>query len=164
MNVPRSVFLALLPFFIACNGGRDQENQNALREYRTGEQDLSAIIRNPVSATGVDTVNVAKITFEEEVFDFGSAAEGDIVTHNYQFTNSGKVPLIISDARSTCGCTVPEWPKGAIAPGESGQVRVKFNTTNRPGTQRKPVTITANTYPGTTKIWLQGIVQPNSGE
>ena len=157
-------FFLLLLLFGSCQNQTTRNNPESLQEYKGSENDLSAIIRNPVSAQGIDSVNVAKITFAEDVFDFGSVREGEEVVHLYRFSNTGKVPLLISDARSTCGCTVPEWPKGAIPPGESGEIRVKFNTTNRPGTQRKPVTITANTYPRMTKIWLQGMVESREGQ
>jgi len=145
----------------ACQNAANQASEDAgsLNEYRPGENDLSAIIRNPVSAAGVDTVNVARIEFEEEVYDFGTVSDGDEVIHVYRFSNIGKVPLVVSDARATCGCTVPEWPEGPVAPGEASEIRVRFNTLNRTGTQRKPITITANTYPRTTKIWLQGVVE-----
>lgn len=126
---------------------------------------ISSIIRNPESADGtVDTVNVAKLTFAETRFNFGEIDEGGVVKHTYKFTNTGKVPLIISDARSTCGCTVPEWPKEPIAPGENGEIFVKFDTKNKKNKQSKPVTITANTYPSQTQIHLDGFVNPAPGK
>jgi hypothetical protein len=89
----------------------------------------SDIIRNPVSAKEpIDTVNVAKIEFEETEHDFGVVGEGVIIEHVFKFTNTGKMPLIINSARSTCGCTVPEWPKDPIPPGEGGEISVRFNT------------------------------------
>lgn len=123
------------------------------------------IIRSPVSANEpLDTVNVAKMTFEETRYDFGEVQEGDIVEHVFAFTNTGKSPLIINSARSTCGCTVPEWPKEPIAPGESGVINVRFNTKNKKNKQTKPVTITANTYPTTTKVFVTGFVNPAESE
>lgn len=138
-----------------------------LEEIRTeNSNSTSRIIRNPVSAEGPkDTVNVARMTFEETEFLFGEVYEGDVVTHSFRFTNTGRVPLLINDARSTCGCTVPRWPKDPIAPGESGEIRVEFNTTNKKGLQEKPVTITANTYPSANRIFLKGkVLDPKAGE
>ncbi|RMF28619.1 MAG: DUF1573 domain-containing protein [Bacteroidetes bacterium] len=124
---------------------------------------VSEIIRNPVSAdTPADTVNVAKITFEEERFDFGRVSEGTVVEHTFHFTNTGRVPLLISDARSTCGCTVPEWPKNPIPPGGKDSIVVRFNTDGKVKRQKKPVTITANTYPSRTVIHLEGYVEPKT--
>lgn len=123
----------------------------------------SSIVRNPVSANDpTDTVNVAKIEFEEDSYDFGEVDEGEVVTHVYKFTNTGKVPLVINNARSTCGCTVPSWPKDPIPPGEGGEIEVRFNTKNKKEKQQKPVTITANTYPSNTKVFLSGYVNPST--
>jgi hypothetical protein len=124
---------------------------------------ISEIIRNPATANQpLDTVNVARISFEETEFNFGEVFEGDNVVHTFNFSNTGKVPLLISDARSSCGCTVPEWPKQAIAPGERSSMKVVFNTTDRPEAQRKEVVVTANTYPSKTKIALTGYVRPKN--
>ncbi len=90
--------------------------------------------------------------------------EGEVVEHTYTFTNTGKAPLIIRGARSTCGCTVPEWPEEPIPPGQSGKIEVKFNTAGKKNQQTKPVTITANTYPTTTKVLLKGFVKPEDDE
>ncbi|MBK7410760.1 MAG: DUF1573 domain-containing protein [Saprospirales bacterium] len=121
---------------------------------------ISSIIRNPATANEpLDTVNVAKISFEEPEYLFGEVVEGAEVEHFFKFTNTGKVPLLITDARSTCGCTVPSWPKETIQPGQGGEIRVVFNTLNKAEEQHKEVTITANTYPAQTKIAMIGFVR-----
>lgn len=107
-----------------------------------------------------DTVNVAKLQFPEEVFEFGTVDEGEKVDHIFEFTNTGKVPLVISNARGSCGCTVPEWPKEPIAVGEKGEIKVVFNTAGKKNAQTKTVTLTANTYPVNTVISLKGTVTP----
>ncbi len=122
---------------------------------------ISEIIRNPQTANKpVDTTNVAKMFFEEKRHDFGTVNEGDIVRHVYKFTNTGTVPLIINNAKSTCGCTVPEWPKDPIAPGKSGEISVRFDTKGKINQQGKPITIFANTYPNKTVLQLKGMVIP----
>ncbi len=119
----------------------------------------SAIIRNPVTAQRPkDTTMVAKITFEETVYDFGTVVVGEKVTHTFKFKNTGKSPLLISNARSTCGCTVPNWPSQPIPPGESGEIKVVFDTKGKLNQQSKPVIITANTYPATTRLMVKGVV------
>lgn len=148
----------LVGSLIAC-----QSEKGAPREVQEIPVDgtNASIIRNPVTINGpVDTINVAKMEFEEETYNFGAVKAGDVVTHTFHFTNVGKVPLIINHAKSTCGCTVPEWPRAPIAPGEKGKIEVKFNTKNKGLRQKKPVTITANTYPANTKIFLEGYVEP----
>lgn len=123
------------------------------------------IFKTPKSAlkekednTPKDTINVAKMEFEVESFDFGTVNEGEKVEYIYKFQNVGKVPLTISQARSTCGCTVPVWPTEPIGVGESGEIKVVFNTAGKKGNQEKPVNITANTYPLVTSVKLKGQV------
>lgn len=121
--------------------------------------DNADIIRNPVSASGrVDSSQLAKMTFKEVRFNFGAVKAGEVVEHEFTFVNTGKVPLIINHAESTCGCTVPEWPKRPIAPGEQGAIKVKFDTANKEAEQLKPVTIYANTLPTENKVYLEGFV------
>ncbi|MEM1320421.1 MAG: DUF1573 domain-containing protein [Bacteroidota bacterium] len=151
---------------IACTTTNSEDaSEKSVQEIKDqGKISNSDIIRNPVSAEEVtDTVNVAKLIFEEINFDFGQAKENDIIEHTFKFTNEGKVPLIINDARSTCGCTVPEWPKEPIEPGQGGVISVRFNTKGKRGDQKKPVTIKANTYPTTTVLYIEGRVEAAEG-
>ena len=89
------------------------------------------------------------ITFEEEFHDFGEIPEGKVAEHTFVFTNEGSGPLIISNAAGSCGCTVPEWPRQPIAPGQKGQIKVSFDSKNRAGRQDKRVTLTTNAVPQT---------------
>lgn len=161
MSLKNSIWLLILLVGYGCQQNRFSQSEKSVQEIKAdGPISNADIIRNPVTADGpIDTVNVAKMTFEETTFDFGQVKEGDIVKHTYKFMNTGKVPLVISDARSTCGCTVPTWPDQPIAPGEGGEIAVQFNTSNKGREQRKPITITANTYPATTIVHLKGFVQ-----
>lgn len=119
----------------------------------------AAIIRSPVAENGEpDTVTTARFDFELTEFAFGEVKEGTVVKHDFPFVNTGKTPLLINKARSTCGCTVPNYPQEPIAPGESGIVSVAFDTKNKYGRQRKPVTLIANTYPAMTTIYVDGTV------
>lgn len=99
----------------------------------------------------------AKMDFEEWEYKFDEINQGDVVEHTFNFTNIGDAPLIISNARASCGCTVPEWPKEAIAPGAKSQVHVKFNSRGKRGMQNKSVTITTN-Y-GKEVVYLKGNVK-----
>ena len=98
------------------------------------------------------------ISFAESLHDFGTIKDGDVVEHIFSFVNEGEAPLIISDAKATCGCTVPEWPKAPIAVGEKGEIKVRFNSKNKPGVQNKTVTLTANTWPATTRVQIKANV------
>lgn len=96
--------------------------------------------------------------FTEEEYDFGTINEGDIVDHVFTFTNSGEIPLIISSATASCGCTVPQWPKEPIPVGGSGEIKVQFNSRKKPGIQNKTVTITANTFPKISRLKIKANV------
>ncbi len=108
----------------------------------------------PVAPSGPTT----SMSFKETTFDFGTVSEGEMVSHTYMFTNTGKEPLILSDAKGSCGCTVPKWPKEPIAPGKTGQITVEFNSKAKVGKRNQKVTITANTNPPQSFITLTGEV------
>ncbi|MBK7474832.1 MAG: DUF1573 domain-containing protein [Haliscomenobacter sp.] len=101
---------------------------------------------------------VTTVEFPEERFNFGTITEGEKVKHTFKFKNTGKEPLVLSDARSTCGCTVPTWPREPIAPGKSGEITVEFSSAGKGGSQSKRVTIVANTNPPETFIYMEGDV------
>jgi Protein of unknown function (DUF1573) len=99
------------------------------------------------------------IKFEQEVHDFGVVDEGDVVKHIFKFTNVGPNPLVISNARASCGCTVPSWPKEPIPPNGTGEIKVEFNSKGKPGSQSKTVTVTGNTNPTETQLTIKGEVK-----
>ena len=102
----------------------------------------------------------ASITFSKTEHDFGVINEGDIVETTFSFKNTGKSELIITNAVGSCGCTVPEWPKEPIAVGESGQIKVKFNTQGKPNKQSKTITLTTNTTNGKETVLIKAEVTP----
>lgn len=102
----------------------------------------------------------AGISFDSEEFDFGTVNEGDVVNHSFLVTNSGKSDLVITNAKASCGCTVPTWPKEAIGPGESAQIAIKFNTAGKKNKQTKTVTLTTNTAKGIETLKIKGMVIP----
>ena len=121
---------------------------------------LSDLVHNPVRPDGsIDSSYLPIMTLKDTLYEFGTVNEGEIITKEFAFTNTGTAPLIITEAKSTCGCTIPEWPRGTIAPDSSGVITVKFNTLHRTGSQLKDVTIFANTFPNQTIVRLKGIVK-----
>lgn len=102
----------------------------------------------------------AKIEFTEEVYDYGEVAYGGDGHHTFTFKNTGNEPLVLGEVKGSCSCTVPEWPKTPIAPGETGELRVKYNT-NKPGAINKSVTINSNAVNTPVKIIrIKGNVLP----
>lgn len=96
--------------------------------------------------------------FVNNSHDFGTIKDGDVVEHVFTFTNTGEAPLIITDAKATCGCTVPEKPTEPIPVGGTGEIKVRFNSKNKPGIQNKTVTLTANTWPTTHRLSIKANV------
>ncbi|WP_346318305.1 DUF1573 domain-containing protein [Chitinophaga sp. YIM B06452] len=104
-------------------------------------------------ATATDAMDTTKgtwpvMTFEKESHNFGDVTEGEVVEYSFKFTNTGNRDLLITKAEASCGCTVPEWPKEPLKPGQSGYMKVKFDSNGRPeGYTEKELYIQANTNP-----------------
>ena len=96
----------------------------------------------------------------DSVYNFGKITDGEKVEYNFRFLNSGKNPLIISSVSASCGCTVPEKPEEPIMPGETGFIKVVFNSQGRVGNAHKDVTVRSNAYPNFPMLMLQGEVLP----
>lgn len=90
-------------------------------------------------------VELTQMTFDEVEHDFGTINSGDKVDCVFTFTNTGDYDLIITNAHGSCGCTVPEYPKEPTKPGESGEIKVSFNSKGKSGEQTKTVTLAVNT-------------------
>ncbi len=101
----------------------------------------------------------ASIKFAVMEYDFGEINEGEKVKYAFKFTNDGKNPLVIQDAKPSCGCTVPTYSKDPVPPGGSGEIIAEFDSNGRPGEVNKTITITANTEPTTTVLYLKGKVK-----
>ena len=99
----------------------------------------------------------AKISFKEDTVDYGNIAKGSDGVRVFEFTNTGDAPLIISDVKSSCGCTVPKKPDGPIAPGASSTIQVKYDT-NRVGPIRKTVTVYSNASEPMVALKIKGEV------
>ncbi len=113
-------------------------------------------------ARDAESGKFSAITFEESSFDFGTIDQGTNVEHVFKFKNTGEAPLMIVNAKSSCGCTVPEYPKEAIAPGAEGQLLVKFNGSGQ-NQVSKTVTLTTNTKAGTETLTIKAFVTPKEG-
>jgi hypothetical protein len=108
-------------------------------------------------ATPAPSADVAVITWDSQSFDFGKIKQGTPVSHEFKFTNTGKVPLIITNVSASCGCTTPDWTKAMVPPGQSGFVKATFNAAAL-APFNKTVTVVANTEPGSTQLIIKGEV------
>ena len=103
-----------------------------------------------------------EISFEKTVIDYGTVKKGDNGIREFVFRNSGNAPLIISNVKSTCGCTIPKKPEKPILPGESEKIQVKYDT-KRVGFIRKSITVTSNAASSpTTILKIKGQVVDNN--
>ena len=105
----------------------------------------------------------AKIDFSKQTHDFGTIKEGDKVKTDFDFINTGETALIITQAFGSCGCTIPEYPREAIKPGEKGVIKISFDSNGKSGAQDKTITIISNTYTGIETLGVKANVTPKSG-
>jgi len=112
------------------------------------------------TAMAQEVTQGAKIEFAKETHNYGEVKYGGDGQCTFEFTNTGTENLIISNAKGSCGCTVPSWPKEPLAPGKTASITVKYDT-KRPGAINKSVTITSNAVNTPTKvIRIKGNVLP----
>lgn len=172
MNMKARLIVVLIAAVVltACKD-RDAEKKIAALEARINS--LEGKRPAPVAAApGTETTPVAAeadvkpegplpvLLFEETDHDFGVIKEGDKVSHIYKLKNTGEVPLIIQDAKPSCGCTAPDWTKTPIPPGGEGFVKAEFDSNGKPNAQNKTITVTANTWPKTTRLSFKAMVTP----
>lgn len=105
-----------------------------------------------------------KIELDKLEHDFGLIKDGDVVETEFMVKNIGEGDLIIADAKGSCGCTVPIWPKEPIAPGQSAPIKVSFDSNGKVGQQSKTVTLTTNTEMGQETFTIKANVQPKPGK
>lgn len=97
--------------------------------------------------------------FDTTVYDFGEIIQGQKVRHIFKFKNVGEGDLVISDAKTSCGCTVSEYPRNPVPPGGEGEVVVEFDSENKQGQVSKTVTLFANTIPNETELKIKGTIK-----
>lgn len=115
----------------------------------------------PAPAQEVDkNAGVFKFKDKDNTHDFGEVPEGPTAEYDFEFKNTGKSPIIITEAHGSCGCTVPKWPHEPILPKKSAIIHVTYNTDHRPGPINKDVIITSNASEKTTVLHIRGTVKP----
>lgn len=144
------IFGLLLSFgaMVSCKeaNASSKVNPSKLEEARKRDNDI--------------TKGAAIIQFDKTEYDFGTVTDGAVIETSFSLTNTGKSALVITDAKTTCGCTVPTWPKNKpVMPGETTEIKVKFNTSGKGGgRQVKRVTLMTNTAIGREVLTVKGIV------
>lgn len=150
MKISQILSLALMVFaFVSC--------ENAAKEANTVKEPAVRAATTTTNAKEVKNVDteetkvvgkLAAFEFEKTEHEFGTINQGDVVQEVFKFKNTGEVPLVISDIKVTCGCTTPSYTKEPVAPGENGEILVKFNSKGKRGQQTKVITVMANVENG----------------
>jgi len=104
------------------------------------------------------------IEFESTSYDFGKIYEGKPASHEFIFTNKGKVPLVLSNVKPSCGCTTPEWPKEPIMPGQKGKIKAIYNPGNTKGSFGKGISVFSNASPDAVQLTIKGSVEEKKAE
>jgi hypothetical protein len=149
------IFIISLLAIAACNNGKTNDKADKDRLP-------AGMVNNPRTANGMDTGAAAMkptMDFNDTLHDFGVIHENEMVEHDFTFTNNGKTPLYITSAFGSCGCTVPEYPRDAIAPGKSAVMKVTLNSAGKSGHQEKSVTIHANTVRSLYKLYIKADIE-----
>ena len=142
----------LLPIFFMALG-----LMSACKE-KSGGNLSTDLVTSPKSATETSNKQAA-IKFDKEEHDFGTLLQGEVVTYSFHFTNTGNMPLIISEVGSSCGCTVGDYPHEPIAPSKTGDIKVTYNSAGHHGFQSRFLTVMSNTNPAKTTLRIKGTVQ-----
>lgn len=127
-------------------------------DVRTKDKIADNVTNVNASKVAADSTTPTTVQIIDSVFDFGKISEGEVVEFSYRFKNVGQEALIVSNASASCGCTVPEKPEAPIKPGETGFIKVKFNSEGRVGVAHKTVTVQSNAVPAFPELLLKGEV------
>lgn len=148
-NAIVALVMILAVSFVSCN-------EDASKKIKTENLELAKERDSEIKE------GAPRIKFNKTEHDFGTINEGDVVETVFSFTNVGKSELIIASAKGSCGCTVPEWPKEPIMPGEQAEIKVEFNSYRKPNLQQKQITLVTNTEDGKEILKIRAQVTPAS--
>ena len=148
----------------ACNNNKGEVGTEGMNAAAVDANATAAPLVDNPNVTGdmaAPNPNAPVMTFAVADHEFGDIAPGSVVKHTFEFTNTGKSPLIIENATASCGCTTPNWTKEPIQPGGKGMIDVQFDSHGKTGMQNKEVAIQANTQPSITKVVIKANVLPD---
>jgi len=150
----KSISLIIISFFcvsfLSCN--------DAAKKVESTQNRLSTDLVNNNQTLNEKNENLSQPVVEilDPEFNFGEIKQGEKVSHNYKIKNIGNSDLLISSAKGSCGCTVPEWPKDPIKPGKEANIKVTFDSKGKKGKQAKRVTLMTNAIPNVKILTIKG--------
>ncbi len=151
----KKILLLCMPLFVACHQDSKLKDITTKLYKKNTKYTIDTLTGDTLYVADAATqrgMKKTRISYESTHYDFGTVTEGKKVKKTFAFRNTGTVPLKIFSAYGSCGCTVPTYPKEMIAPGESGDIMVEFNSKGRVGPNTKSVIVSANTLPQETQI------------
>ena len=137
------LFLAAILVFVSCDVRRKDKVADGTAKMTMAD---------------MATMDSTTVQIIDSAYNFGNATEGEKVTYNFRFKNSGKKPLVITNTSASCGCTVPEKPEKPVLPGETAFIKVVFNSKGKVGHNEKTITVTSNANPAFPPLLLTGEV------
>lgn len=140
-------FVLALGLLVACNDGKTADGQ------------LSGDLVTISKSASENSDKQAVITFDKTEHDFGTLLQGEVVTYSFHFTNTGNVPLLISDVKTSCGCTIADFPRDPIAPGKDGFIKATYDSKGHNGFQSRAITVSSNTMPAQNVLRMKGNVK-----
>lgn len=157
----KQLFILLTSIIIlSCQNKTEVKNPGDPILEKIAGKDYAKMIEIPTTPDGqVDTSNTAIIQLQQATFDFDTIFQGDKAEHTFHFTNTGKKELYILQTNTSCGCTVPEYSKDPVAPGEKGSIHVIFDSTGKKGAQNRRISLITNAFPSEKIIRMTGYVQ-----
>jgi hypothetical protein len=155
------IFCVMAFLFLASCNNKSVNNENAGSSTGNSAEISNDQISNPATASNPTATpsEFAIMSFKNTEHNFGDILENQKVETTYEFTNTGKVDLLINDCRASCGCTVPNWPKTPIKPGASGVIKVVFDSAGKSGENNKIVTVLANIKEGSIELKFKASVR-----
>lgn len=138
----------------SCGDNPKTEESNELQGKLSAD-----LVNNPNSLESTNTSDIPVISFADTLHDFGRIKEGESVEYEFSFTNKGEKDLIITEAKGSCGCTVPSIPSQPIKQGEQASIKVTFNSQGKKGYNEKSVVVISNANPSVSNLYIQAEVQ-----
>ena len=155
MNIKLAAFSFLL--LASCNSALNKKADTA-----TDSTLLSTkLVNNANTPNGLDTIvynQKATMDFTDTLHDFGTINQGETVVYDFEFTNNGKSPLVISNATGSCGCTIADYPHEPVLAGKSGKLKAIFNTAGKAGHQEKSIAVSTNSKRGIQYLYIKADV------
>lgn len=131
--------------------GRSSKSENSIFRFLF----LLMLILSFTLQTSAQDKTMGELSFDKDILDYGNITSTDSGLRTFTFTNTGDAPLTISKVKTSCGCTVPNYKKAAIMPGETGKIEVKYDT-KRIGKFSKTLTVTSNAKNSSVQLKIRG--------